>query len=291
MPLAPLSLVVAFVGYSLHNIAQAGQKIGLARFADRRAQGAVIWTLATIGTSVSFFIILAAISLGSISLVGAMGGTGLVSLAVFSHFVMKEHLDAREVVALAVIVAGAGLVGAFAGRGDAVGDDGSARIPLLWGILAGGSALYVIGWVSTREMRYAGAVVGGFSGFLGAYSQLFQEHGTTATSISLGIGPFFSSLIANPITLVWVALSVVSMLVLQFAYRHGRAIEIIPSFTGNYIVMPVIGGVLIFGQSLLPIQWVGVAMIVIGSVVLGRGQVQMAAVTRRVTAVQTEHDR
>ena len=55
--------------------------------------------------------------------------------------------------------------------------------------------------------------------------------------------------------------------------------------------MPVIGVVLIFGQSLLPIQWVGVAMIVIGSVVLGRGQVQMAAVTRRVTAVQTEHDR
>ena len=139
-------------------------------------------------------------------------------------------------------------------------------------------------------MRYAGAVVGGFSGFLGAYSQLFQEHGTTATSISLGIGPFVSSLITNPITLVWLALSIISMVVLQFAYRHGRAIEVIPSFMGNFIVMPVIGGVVIFGQSLTPLQWVGAGMIVVASVVLGRGQVQVAAVVRRVREVGAGQD-
>jgi drug/metabolite transporter (DMT)-like permease len=264
-----LSLVVAFVGYSLLNIAQAGQKIGLARVSEDRTRGMVIWVIATIGTSVAFFVILGAISLGSVSLVGAMAGTGLVSLAVFSHFVMKEELVTQELAALAAVMIGTVFVGAFAGRVS----DGAAgvRIRLLWGILASGSAVYGIAWIVTRKMRYTGAVVGGFSGFLGAYSQLFQELGTSTASPIDGLGAFAVSLTTNPTTLVWAGLSVVSMLVLQFSYRHARAIEIIPSFVGNFIAVPVIGGVIIFGQVLAWPQWIGVAMIVAGAVVLGRG--------------------
>ena len=261
------SLIVAFIGYSLLNIAQAGQKIGLGRRRRHLAAGWTIWTLATIGTSVAFFVILGAISLGSISLVGAMAGTGLASLAVFSHFVMKDRLDLRELIAVIVVIGGAALVGAFTGDGSS----GETRVRLLWGVLAGGSGAYVVAWVITRERSFTGAVIGGCSGFLGAYSQLFQEHGTATVSITNGIGPFVVSLVTNPITLVWIGLSVVSMVVLQFSFRHGRAIEIIPAFTGNFIVVPVIGGVVIFGQGLLPIQWVGVVLIALGAIVLGSG--------------------
>lgn len=273
------SLVIAFAGYSLLNVAQAGQKIGLARHARNKTWGATIWIVATIGTSVAFAVVLAAISLGSVSLVGAMAGTGLVSLAVFSHFVMHEAVDLREIVSLIVVVAGAVLIGVFADETRNAGD--SVRVRLLWAILLAGSLLYSLLWLITRRMRYVGAVVGGFSGFLGAYSQLFQEYGTESVSVASGLGAFMSSIITNPITLVWAGLSVASMVVVQFAYRHGRAIEIIPSFTGNFIVIPVIGGVVVFGQNLLAVQWVGVAMITIGSLVLGRGEVETAAAARR----------
>jgi len=267
---AALPLVIAFIGYSLLNITQAGQKIGLAQHTRNKMRGWTIWALATAGTSMAFFVILGAISLGSISLVGAMAGTGLASLAVFSHFVMRERLAGRELIALAVIIGGAALAGALAGDGTG----GEARVPLLWGILAGGSVLYVTGWITTRRMSFTGAVVGGFSGFLGAYSQLFQEYGTTTTSISLGIGPFLTSLATNPITLVWIGLSVASMVVLQFSYRHGRAIEIIPVFIGNFIVVPVVGGVLIFAERLVVGQWIGVILILAGAIVLGRGRLE-----------------
>ena len=268
MHTATLSLVIAFIGYSLLSITQAVQKIGLAQRTRNKTQGWTIWVFATIGTSVAFFVILGAISLGSISLVGAMAGTGLGSLAVFSHFVMRERLGRRELLALAVIVGGAALVGALAGDGTG----GEARVPLLWGILGGGSVVYIAAWIVTRKRSFTGAVVGGFSGFLGAYSQLFQEHGTSTASIADGIGPFVSSLVTNPITLVWVGLSVVSMVVLQFSYRHGRAIEIIPVFTGNFILVPVVGGVLIFAERLVVGQWIGVILILAGAIVLGRGR-------------------
>ncbi len=269
MQSAALSLAIAFIGYSLLSITQAGQKIGLAQRARNKVRGWTIWALATIGTSVAFFVILGAISLGSISLVGAMAGTGLASLAVFSHFVMRERLAGRELVALAVIVGGAALVGAL--TGDGTGEE--TRVPLLWGILGGGSVAYVAVWIATRKRLFIGAVVGGFSGFLGAYSQLFQKHGTATISIADGIGLFLTSLTTNPITLVWIGLSVVSMIVLQFSYRHGRAIEIIPSFTSNFIVVPIVGGVLIFAEHLVVGQWVGVVLILAGAIVLGRGHV------------------
>ena len=265
-----LSLVIAFIGYSLLNITQAGQKVGLARQAQNKRQGWTIWALATAGSSVAFFIILGAISLGSISLVGAMAGTGLASLAVFSHFVMRERPAGRELIALAVVIGGAVLVGVLAGDGTG----GETRVPSLWGILGGGSVAYIVVWIVTRKRSFTGAVVGGFSGFLGAYSQLFQEHGTSTASIADGIGPFLTSLATNPITLVWIGLSIVSMVVLQFSFRHGRAIEIIPVFTGNFILVPVVGGVLIFAEHLVAGQWIGVMLILVGAMVLGRGRVE-----------------
>lgn len=263
-----LALIVAFFGYSLHNISQAGQKIGLSLTERDSGRGWTIWVLASLGTSVAFFIILGAISLGSVSLVGAMAGTGLASLAVFSRFVMHERLGAREFVSLGTIIGGAVLVGVFADEDFPQ----TTHVPLLWGILAGGSVLYTVAWIATRNRPFTGAVGGGFSGFLGAYSQLFQQHGTASTSIADGFGPFVVSLVTNPITAVWILLSVVSMIVLQFSYRHGRAIEIIPSFVGNFIVVPVVGGVLIFAQHLAFWEWVGVALILAGSLLLGHGR-------------------
>lgn len=262
---AALSLFIAFVGYSLLNIGQAGQKIGLALRTENVMRGWLIWTLASIGTSVAFFIILGAISLGSISIVGAMAGTGLASLAVFSHFVMGERIAVRELTALGAIVGGAALIGVLAGT--STGEKTS--LPLLWAILAGGSAVYAGAWFLTKKRPFTGAVLGGFAGFLGAYSQLFQAHGTSDASVADGVGVFLMSLVNNPITLMWIGLSVVSMVVLQFAYRHGRAIEIIPNFTGTFIVVPVVGGVLIFAERLGVWQWAGVVLIVIGAVSLG----------------------
>ncbi len=262
-----LSVILAFLGYSVMNIAQAGQKIGLARKEEKPAKGWALWVFATLMTSVAFFIVLGAIALGSVSIVGAMAGTGLASLAVFSHFVLKDRIDLRELIAIIVVIGGAALVGIFVTDRTS----GETRITLLWSILGGGTVLYTIAWIASRKAAFAGALIGSFGGFLGAYSQLFQKHVIAEVSILDGVVTFARYLVTNPVTIVWIGLSIASMIVLQFSYKHARAIEIIPAFTGTFIAVPVIGGVLIFGETLLPIQWVGVVLIAAGAVVLGRG--------------------
>lgn len=257
--------LLAFAGYSLLNLGQAGQKIGLGIRNDHPVGGWTLWVVATLATSVSFFIVFSAISVGAVSVVGAMAGTGLVSLAIFSRIAMGERLAAKHVAALGSIVAGAAVVALFD-----VGGRGEARIALLWGVLAAGTVVYVAAWVALRTGPGAGVALGGLSGFLGAYSQLFQELATAELDWSEGLGAVVRMVVSDPITLVWAGLSVVSMVVIQFSYRHGQATQIIPVFTGNFILVPVIGGVIVFGESLGIVQWVGIALIVAGSIVLGR---------------------
>jgi drug/metabolite transporter (DMT)-like permease len=74
--------------------------------------------------------------------------------------------------------------------------------------------------------------------------------------------------VAGPFTLLWVALSAASMVVIQFAYRHDRAVRLIPYFTSCSILVPVIGGVLGLGERLHALQWVGVALILVGLLLL-----------------------
>lgn len=280
MPDSLLAGILAFVGYTLLNLGQAGQKIGLGMRKQRRLLAWVIWAAATAATAVSFWFVFFAITIGTVSVAGALAGTGLASLAVFSRLVMKETLRPRDVVAVAIIIAAAAGV---ALPGEATG--GGVRLVLLYALLGGGVVAYVVGiiWgfasasraetdsaLRASRRQVAGTLLGGLSGFLGAYSQLFQELGTAETTLADGLGAFAGSVITNPITAIWVGLSLVSMVVIQFAYDHGEAIGIIPVFTANFIAIPVIGGVLVFGQSLTALQWVSVAAILGGSLVLSR---------------------
>ena len=258
-----LSVILAFAGHSFHNIGQAVQKIALSIIPRRPVGGRLLWVGASLQTTTSFLVLLAAISLGSVTTVGAMAGTGLVSLAIFSRFVMHERLTWKHVAAIAGIIAGAALIGVFLGP-----ESFTPHIPLLIWVLVGGVVVYSAGWIALRRNTLQGMIIGSFAGFLGSYSQLFQELGTSHLNLRAGIGQFAAGIFSDPITLVWIGLSLGSTVVLQFAYGHGKAIQIIPSYMATYIVVPVVGGVLMFGESMVLPQWGGVALIVAGTLIL-----------------------
>ncbi|RPJ09766.1 MAG: hypothetical protein EHM28_00530 [Spirochaetaceae bacterium] len=73
----------------------------------------------------------------------------------------------------------------------------------------------------------------------------------------------------NPFAVAWIVLSVVSTLVMQFAYKKTQAIRAIPMFTGFFITVPVAGGVLCLGELLSVAQWCGVVGIFAGLALLG----------------------
>lgn len=258
------SALLAFGGYSLLNLSQAGQKIGLELRNRAPFAGWGLWVATTAATSVAFAIVFAAVAIGDVSVVGAMSGTGLAALAVFGRFAMKEHFRPQHVVALVAIIGGATLVALFRREFTP-----TLNVSALWLFLAAGTAGYGVSFLLLRRGRLIGVVIGGLSGFLGAYSQLFQELGSGGIVAGSTAAQIVATLATDPITLVWGGLSVASMVVIQFAYKHGEATRIIPVFTANFIIVPVVGGIVAFGERLTVVQGIGVALILAGSVVLG----------------------
>ena len=267
-----VALLLAFAGYSVMNISQAGQKIGLAKKDDRAVAGWLLWTGATVGTLIGVFVVLAALSMGAVSLVGAMAGSGLVTLAVFSHFVMGESIGWRDIGAIVTIVAGSTLIGLFASEQS----DSVPRWIPLHGFIVVLIVAYTLGWLAGGRGERAGIILGGFGGALAGASMLYQNAATIVADVgALVYFPLRESLtpgrlagLINPYLFLWFGLSMGAFFVLQIAYGRGKAIHVIPAFNVNFIAVPVVGGVIGFSEAVRPMQWVGIAIIVAGTILL-----------------------
>ena len=267
-----IALLLAFAGYSVMNISQAGQKIGLEKKKDRPLAGWLLWSGATAGTLLGVAVVLVALSMGAVSLVGAMAGSGLVTLALFSYFVMGESIDRRDIAAIATIVAGSVLIGLFAAEQS----DSEPRWMLLHGFVVALGVAYALGWVAGGRGTRAGIILGGFGGALAGASMLYQNAATITADVGALVSfPLHESLaparlagLINPYLFLWFALSMGAFFVLQIAYGRGKAIHVIPAFNVNFIAVPVIGGVIGFSEAIRPMQWAGIAIIVAGTILL-----------------------
>ncbi len=273
-----LSALLAFVSYSLLNISQAVQKIGLGAYQANRARGASIWVAGTLGTSGAAFVGLYAVSLGSVAVVGSLSGTGLASLALFSAFVMREPVTGRDAAAVAVLLTAGVLVGAFS-RGSHVPAEASP--PALFLFSAAVTAVYAAMWLGLRRRRIVALIIGGFAGTLGGLVPPFQKMSTSSPGRGASLLSRFPELVEgshplhaaaetllNPYALAWILLSVTSMVVLQFAHRRDKAIHVIPIFTASYLLMPVLSGVIAFDERLRGLQWLGIALLLGGVLLL-----------------------
>ncbi len=260
-------LLCAVAGYSILSISQAGQKIGLHTIPERPRRGWAIWILSTIGTALSFFLVLAAIGIGSVALVGAMTGVGMASLTIFSRYVLREHVGRREIAAVVAVAIGAGLVGVVP-----LDTTGSARTEWLYWSVGVAIAVYGGAAVSVGRRHHRGMILGGLAGSMAAFSQLFQKLGAFSFTVDQGLLALVVSVATNRAILISVAITVVSMLVAQVAYTRAQAIRVIPSYTAHASAVPVVGGMLVFDERLQPLHWFGVVILFAGTMVLVLGR-------------------
>jgi drug/metabolite transporter (DMT)-like permease len=266
-----LTILLAFIGNSVLNISQAGQKLGLALMRRDRRRGALLWVGSLLGTSVAALIGWLAVSIGRVALVGAMAGSGLASLTLFSFLVLKERIRLLELAGIGLMAGAAVLVGLFQ-RDLPLGEPSLRR---LFPYLAVLCAAALLAWLALRRRsRVVGPVIAGFAGVLGGFVPLFQKvssstagRGTSFVAAAFQNGHWLHA-VANPFTPLWILLSIASMAVIQFAYRHERAVRLIPYFTSCSILVPVFGGLLVFQERLQPAQWAGVALILTGLLLL-----------------------
>ncbi len=262
------------------NTGQSVQKLGSDRFHTKKRGGLPLWGTGILMTTTSSFITMWAVSLGDVSLVGAMAGTGLPFVVAFSILILKEPVGPfRQYLGVAVILVSAVFIGLFQVPGP-----GNVYLPLrVWILLAavtvGFAAVILVNWKTSG--RVSGFWLSALAGSLRGFVPLFQKLAVSPLGRAAAPkGPWLSNLPAalegplrtllNPYTLVWMLVVTISMVIFQFAHRLDTAMRNIPSFTVAFVLLPVIGGVLCFGEGLSLVLAAGVSGILIGNIMVTR---------------------
>lgn len=262
----------AFAGYTLLNVGQAVQKEGIRRLARAtpehgRGLARFIWAIGLIATFVSAPIVLTALSIGDVVVVGAMAGTGLVSMALVSVLLFGEHIRGWGVFALVLIVLGSGGIAATAP------EPAAAEFSLLQvGIVVAVVLVLGLAVIPISNNRLRGMALSGWAGAIAGTSTLVQRGATLASGGTDG-GASFARLLdtlLSPLTAGWVTLSFVSFLIAQRSYRRADAIEVVPAFSVAFMLVPIAGGVLVYGETFLFVQWLALIPTAAGVWMLSR---------------------
>lgn len=257
------AIVLGLSGYALGNVGMGVQKTGIESLGRLRELGQcpevslqfVQWLLGTALTLIGVALLFPALAWGSASVIASFAGFGLVCLVVFSTFVLHEPLGKRELFGIFLIIVGTVLAGYY---GDHRQLDAA---PDLWWLTASLSTFVVIATtvVALTPTSHAGlllgACAGGFAGF-GLIAQKLASDGQPA--------------ISNLFLWVWMVVTGLGFCLTQWAYNHGRAVVVVPSYTCTSMIVPVLGGPLIFHEHLSTPLVVGVTLLMIGVILLSQ---------------------
>jgi drug/metabolite transporter (DMT)-like permease len=261
-------ILIAFTGYSLLNFSQAIQKIGLLYDKKHYIKKWLIWLSGTLGTLIAIGIVMIAIAFGKVSVVSSMAGCGLIVLAIFSYFVLKEKISLKNIFGIILIVIGSGLVGLLNNQSS---EKEMNLLPIIIYPITF-CLIYLILWLFGHKSTFSGFIAGGCSGMFAGLAVIFQKalliHGNIFSLPNNNENYF---ILQNPYLYLWLGVTVISFLILQFAYHLGTNIQIIPSYNVNMIIVPAIGGVIVFNENLIVWQWLSILLIIVGVFLLTTG--------------------
>jgi drug/metabolite transporter (DMT)-like permease len=235
----------------------------------------LVWCLGTAGMVASTFLTFAACAYGPVTIVAALSGVGLIALALFSAFVLKETIGRRELLAIGLILLGTVLAGYFdrwerianyglpAKNGELIAWRNLVLFSLAVVALSMGMAVYSL----RRHQRAFGAIFGGIAGICGGISVFFQK----ASLIYCGCADIFADVAAavrNPYFHLFIVSGLLDFFVIQYALSKAKAVTVVPSYQSFYIGVPIVGGLAAYFERVNFIQLVGMVFLLRGVTIL-----------------------
>lgn len=283
------SLAVALVAYTLFGIAMVMMKAGSDALKDPKAAWAtpegkralIIWALG-VSTNLGFAAVLAvALGYGHASVVAALNGFGLVVVAVLSRVFLGERINGMQAGAIATVIVGVFIIGLFASPPSPGATPWDSTVLAVY--LSTLSILCLALVLGSRAAKWARAapVLGAVAGALGGAAMVMQkifvvpffERGLSLdTVLEVGLGPYFW---------MWSLYATLSFIVLQFAYRFGDASLVAPMMTSAMILAPIIGGFVVFGETISAGQLAGTVVLFLGALVLAISEAPQGAPQKR----------
>ena len=194
------------------------------------------------------------------SIVSSLAGVGLVALIIFSHSVLREKIGFLEISGGFLIITGTILVGLFDVNLSGRQVYSSSGLFLSLAIIFSFFAVLIP--YSLKTKRLHGFVFGALVGTLIGLGIILADIALVKVEDSL-LRQF-----TTPYPYLALFFAVSALAVTQFAFLRGRAIEVVPCINSFLILTPIFLEYFTFHTLLLPAQYIGILVIVVGVVIL-----------------------
>ena len=246
-------------------------KTPLAEDSAKKAGWIGVWIIGLLFQIVVVLLAFKALTLGNASTLGAFAGLGLIFIALFSMVVLKEKIVRKEIMGILLIMAGTIVLGYFSHGSqspDVVMDE--TRTTAFFGTYL---ALVMVGIVMLKFHlhTFGGGIlglIGGSMNGIGVAAQKIVTHTAVKMEIDFStFATFWSTLVvllADVYTWIMVVGGVGGFIVIQFGYKFGKAVQVVPSHASMVVIVPALAGVILLGETVPWICWVCIAVITAG---------------------------
>ncbi|NVM55306.1 MAG: hypothetical protein HWN66_16485 [Candidatus Helarchaeota archaeon] len=257
----PLGILLAVIAYACLYIGKGIQKYAIVGFtADGATKGEKekhtgVWAGGLALTGSFMAIHLFALDFAPISVIAPFEGLGLLILCFFSYFILKEPIDRVKSYGISLIVAGLILTAIFM-----PGPEAKPNFEY-W---------YAQGWIF---FLISLCVIMGFFTIIGLYSK-FNNYRAAGIIFGSFAGAFmcFQTLTKR---ITWIpeygyflfimfGFAAATLIMTNFGFLKADAVVVVPSFTAMSILLPTVIAIFTFNEQVKILQWIGIAIIVVG---------------------------
>ncbi len=255
-----LGIFLAIVAYACLYLGKGIQKYALVGYTKKGAirkektKNTGIWIGGLILTTSFMFIHLFALKFAPISVIAPFEGLGLIILCFFSYFVLKEPIDLKKGTGILLIVMGLIMTAIFMPSPETIplAFDWVLFLILLCTIMG---CFTLLGLYSkTHHYTAAGVIFGAFGGAFMCFQTLTKRI-TWIPNYGYFVAFMFGFAIAT-------------LIMTNFGFLKAKAVVVVPSFTAMSISLPTVLAIFIFDEPVILLQWVGIAIIILGVIFL-----------------------
>ncbi|NHI94083.1 MAG: hypothetical protein EAX96_16455 [Candidatus Lokiarchaeota archaeon] len=265
---AIVAILLGIVATMLLNIGKGVSKFGLKKLGEKiepKKKYTAIWIIGILITSSSVIVNIFALDFGEASIVAALAGVGLVSLIIFSYFILNENLDKIVYSGITLTICGTIIVGLFSRETH----QEAFNFGLFWilFIIFLIPVLLCIIYTFKNEFKYFGFIFGAFAGLLSGFAVVLEKMGLIVMG---GVKNFFIMLftMGGLLFVIAIILGLTATSFTQYGLTRGKASILVPAFNSFYIVIPVTCEYLVFNTALHVAQIIGIILILIGIILM-----------------------
>lgn len=245
-----IAYVMLYLGKGIQKYAIEGLKVDK----SIKSKHSGIWIFGLVLTTSYMLIQWLALLFAPINIIAPLGGIGLITLLLFSYFVLKEDILKIQILGVVLIIVGTVIVPLFNPNTREIQLE-DFNFPLLLVIFLTIVLIDVIAILICKAKDYIAAGL-----ILGVSAGIFNAFQTVSKRITALPDPFITLIF----TLNTLLMSLLALLFTQFAFTKAKANIAVPCYTSASISLAVIVGMITLSEKIELIQVFGILIIIIG---------------------------